>query len=59
MNATYIALGALFLILGAGAFARAGKAGDATAAKNARLAGVLMMATSLIFMATAVVAAGK
>jgi len=58
MNAAYIAIGAVFVILGAGSLAASKKAEDETKAKNARLSGILMMLAGVIFMATAV-AAGK
>ena len=56
MNAAYIAIGALFVILGAGSFAASRKAEGETKAKNAKLSGMLMMLAGVIFMATAVVA---
>jgi len=58
MNAAYIAIGAVFVILGAGSLAASKKAEDEAKAKNARLSGILMMLAGVIFMATAV-AAGK
>ena len=58
MNAAYIAIGAVFVILGAGSLAASKKAEDETKAKNARLSGILMMLAGVIFMATAM-AAGK
>ena len=56
MNAAYIAIGALFVVLGAGSLAASRKAEEETKAKNAKLSGMLMMLAGVIFMATAVVA---
>ena len=55
MNATYIALGAVFVILGLGAMARAKKdvgatAGSPPAEQGARLASILFVVAGLIFM---------
>jgi hypothetical protein len=58
MNAAYIAIGAVFVVIGSGSLAASRKAKDETKAKNARLSGILMMLAGVIFMATAV-AAGK
>lgn len=58
MNAAYIAIGAVFVVIGGGSLAASRKAEDETKAKNAKLSGILMMLAGVIFMATAV-AAGK
>ena len=57
MNATYIALGAVFIILGLGAMARATKGAGATegtppAEQGAGLAGMMFIVAGLIFMVT-------
>ena len=49
MNATFIAIGALFVVLGAGALGRAKKADDPAAAKGSRLSGILFIVAGLIF----------
>jgi len=55
MNAAYIAIGAVFIAIGAASIARGKKAEEATAAKNARLSGILLMLAGAIFMATGVI----
>ena len=56
MNGAYIAIGCAFIVIGAGAAARGRKAEDPTAAKNGRLAGMLMILAGAIFAATGALA---
>ena len=55
MNGAYIAIGAAFIAIGAASIARGGKAEEATAARNAKLSGILLMVAGAIFMATGLV----
>lgn len=52
MNAAYVAIGCAFIAIGAGALGQAKKAEDATKAKNARMAGGLMILAGFIFAVT-------
>jgi multisubunit Na+/H+ antiporter MnhG subunit len=50
MNAAFIALGAVFIALGAGAFVRARQVVDAKAAQGSRVAGAMFLFAGAAFM---------
>ena len=52
MNGAYVAIGAAFVAIGAASIARGKKAEEETAAKNAKLSGMLMILAGLIFAVT-------
>ena len=56
MNAAYVAIGAVFVALGAASIAKARKGEEGMKAQNSKIAGMLMMLAGGIFMATGALA---